>query len=114
MAIFCERNTLLSQIGIISLKGDRETMAVGAKDRIDVMLVKKYAMQKVDNPIIQTSMVDPEKMYEAMNDYAQMHLCMLNIQHKLKDTCISAISGSIQYTKSRNIRSKKQIQAALQ
>ncbi len=82
-------------------------MAIGARDRIDAMLVRKYAMQKVDNPIIQTSMVDPEKMYEAMNDYAQMHLSMLNIQQKLKSTCINAISGSIQYTKSRNIKLKK-------
>ncbi len=82
-------------------------MAIGARDRIDAMLVRKYAMQKVDNPIIQTSMVNPEKMYEAMNDYAQMHLSMLNIQQKLKSTCISAISGSIQYTKSRNIKLKK-------
>ena len=82
-------------------------MAIGARDRIDAMLVRKYAMQKVDNPIIQTSMVDPEKMYEAMNDYAQMHLRMLNIQQKLKETCINAISGSIKYTKSRNIKVKK-------
>jgi len=82
-------------------------MAVGARDRIDAMLVKKYAMQKVDNPIIQTSMVDPEKMYEAMNDYAQMHLSMLNIQQKLRETCISAISGSIQYTKTKSIKMKR-------
>ncbi len=82
-------------------------MAIGARDRIDAMLVKKYAMQKVDNPIIQTSMIDPNKMYEAMNDYAQMHLSMLNIQQKLKNTCISAIAGSIQYTKSRNLKSRR-------
>lgn len=82
-------------------------MAIGARDRIDAMLVKKYAMQKVDNPIVETSMIDPEKMYEAMNDYAQMHLCMLNIQQKLKSTCISAISGSIKYTKSRSLKSRR-------
>lgn len=82
-------------------------MAIGARDRIDAMLVKKYAMQKVDNPIVQTSMIDPEKMYEAMNDYAQMHLSMLNIQQKLKSTCISAISGSIQYTKTRSLKPRK-------
>lgn len=82
-------------------------MAVGARDVIDAMLVKKYAMQKVDNPIIQTSMVNPEKMYEAMNDFAQMHLSMLNIQQKLRGTCISAISGSIQYTKTRSLKSRR-------
>lgn len=84
-------------------------MAVGARDRIDAMLVKKYAMQKVDNPIVESSMIDPEKMFEAMNDYAQMHLCMLNIQQKLKSTCISAISGSIQYTKTRSLKSRRPV-----
>ena len=49
-------------------------MAIGARDRIDAMLVKKYAMQKVDNPTIQNIYDKSDKMYEAMNDYAQMHL----------------------------------------
>ena len=59
-------------------------MAIGARDRIDAMLVRKYAMQKVDNPIIQTSMVNPEKMYEAMNDYAQMTFKYVKYSAKTK------------------------------
>lgn len=81
-------------------------MAIGAKDRIDVLLVKKYATMKVDNPTIQSSMINPEKMYEAMNDYAQMHLAMINMQQALKDTCIKAISQNIHYRKSRNLKKK--------
>ena len=49
-------------------------MTIGAKDRIDILLVKKYATMKVDNPTVQVSMISPDKMYEAMNDYAQAHL----------------------------------------
>ncbi len=39
-----------------------------------------------------------------------MHRCIFvyfEYSTKLKSTCISAISGSIQYTKSRNIKMKK-------
>ena len=32
-------------------------MAIGAKDKIDVLLVKKYQGLKLDNPLIQTSIV---------------------------------------------------------
>lgn len=81
-------------------------MSIGAKDTIDVLLVKKYASMKVDNPSIQTSMINPDKMYEAMNDYAQMHLAMINMQSALRETCIKAISGTIQYRKSRNLKKK--------
>ncbi|MDO5437096.1 MAG: hypothetical protein Q4F80_02745 [bacterium] len=83
-------------------------MTIGAKDRIDVLLVKKYATMKVDNPTIQSSMINPEKMYEAMNDYAQMHLAMINMQQNLRETCIKAISQNIQYRKSRNLKKKVQ------
>ena len=44
-------------------------MAVGAQDRIDKLLVKKYAKEQVDNHDLgMSSMVDPEKMMVAMND----------------------------------------------
>ena len=81
-------------------------MAIGAHDAIDVLLVKKYASLKVDNPEIQSSMVNPDKMYEAMNDYAQMHMTMINMQHTLRDTCMKAISQNIQYFKSRNLKKR--------
>ena len=37
-------------------------MAIGAKDKIDALLVKKYQGLKVDNPVIQSSMIDPDKV----------------------------------------------------
>ncbi len=81
-------------------------MAIGAKDTIDVLLVRKYASMKVDNPIVQTSMVSPDKMYEAMNDYAQAQLAMINMQQSLKDICSKAIAQNIQYRRSRNLKKK--------
>ena len=44
-------------------------MSIGAEDYIDRMLVQKYQEEKVDNHDATESMVDPEKMMEAMDDY---------------------------------------------
>ncbi|MBE7706441.1 MAG: hypothetical protein E7Z91_04280 [Cyanobacteria bacterium SIG30] len=81
-------------------------MAIGAFDRLDVALVKKYNSLKVDNPIIGNSMVDPNKMYEAMNDYALMHRSMLDIQAKLRSTCKDAIAPGIQYHKTKQLKNR--------
>ncbi|GBF23239.1 hypothetical protein tpqmel_0643 [Candidatus Gastranaerophilus sp. (ex Termes propinquus)] len=78
-------------------------MAVGARDHLDLMLVKKYAGAKVDNPIVGNSMVEPEKMYDAMHDFARMNLNMLNLQKKLRSTCMKTVAAGIQYRKSREI-----------
>ena len=86
-------------------------MAIGAKDKIDALLVKKYQGLKVDNPVIQSSMIDPDKMLEAMNDYAMIHMNALDLQQQLKSTCIKAISLNIQYRKSKNIKMRKPAQA---
>ena len=86
-------------------------MAIGAKDKIDALLVKKYQGLKVDNPVIQSSMVDPNKMLEAMNDYAMVHMNALNLQQQLKSTCIKAISLNIQSRKSRNLKPARPAQA---
>ena len=73
--------------------------------------MKKYQGLKVDNPVIQSSMVDPNKMLEAMNDYAMVHMNALNLQQQLKSTCIKAISLNIQYRKSRNLKPARPAQA---
>ncbi len=61
-------------------------MGVGPKDRIDELLVRKYATEKVDNPTM-SKLVDSTKMLESMNDYATMHRNMLILNQKLKDAC---------------------------
>ena len=55
-------------------------MAVGARDYIDKLLVKKYADEKVDNHEAMESMINPDKMLEAMNDVAaiQRNMFMLS------------------------------------
>ena len=47
-------------------------MAIGPEDYIDQLLVKKYAEERVDNHDNMESMVDPQKMLGAMNDYSSM------------------------------------------
>lgn len=74
-------------------------MAIGPKDAIDTLLVKKYQSEKVDNPSM-TKLVDSQKMLETMNDYAMMHRNMLALNQKLKDAC-SAINAKTAMYKTR-------------
>lgn len=83
-------------------------MAVGAKDGLDRALVKKYAGAKVDNAIVQNSMIDPNKLMDTMNDYANAHMEAFRIQQALRDVCTKAITMNIQYTKMKSVKSKKE------
>ena len=71
-------------------------MAVGAKDRIDRELVKKYSKLKMDNPET-TKLVDSQKMLSAMNDYAMMQRQMMEMNSKLKGICNDVTSKSVVY-----------------
>ncbi|MBR1616682.1 hypothetical protein IJ670_00875 [bacterium] len=83
-------------------------MSVGAQDNLDKALVKKYQSLKVDNAIIESSMIDPNKILSTMNDYANAHMEAFRIQQTLRDLCIKATSMSIQYTKMKNVKSKRE------
>ncbi len=83
-------------------------MAVGAKDKLDKALVKKYQSLKMDNPVIQNSMIDPNKMMATMTDYANAHMEAFRIQQAVKDICQKAISMNIQYIKMKAPKSKKE------
>lgn len=71
-------------------------MAVGAKDKIDKELVKKYSKLKMDNPET-TKLVDSQKMLSAMNDYAMMQRSMIEMNSRLKDICNGVTSKSVVY-----------------
>ena len=71
-------------------------MAVGARDYIDKLLVKKYADEKVDN---HESMVDPNKMLEAMNDVAAIQRNMFMLSQKLYSACYAVNAKSARYQK---------------
>ncbi len=71
-------------------------MPVGARDKIDRELVRKYAKLKMDNPDT-TKLVDSKKMLDAMNDYAMMSRNMMEMNSKLKDICSSVTSKSVVY-----------------
>lgn len=76
-------------------------MAVGAEDYIDQLLVKKYAEEKVDNHENMESMVDPEKMMDAMNDYANMYRNMMNLKQRLNIACYAINARTARYTRTR-------------
>lgn len=71
-------------------------MAVGARDKIDRELVRKYASIKTDNPDT-TKLVDSQKMLSAMNDYASMQRSFIDMNSKLKDICSGVTCKSAVY-----------------
>lgn len=79
-------------------------MAIGADDYIDQLLVKKYAEEKVDNHDAMESMIDPQKMMEAMNDYASMHRNMMLLQQKLNVACYAINARTARYNRSLSRR----------
>ena len=74
-------------------------MAIGARDYIDQLLVKKYADEKVDNHEALESMVDPNKMLEAMNDVAMVQRNMFALSHRLENICYAINARSARYKK---------------
>ena len=78
-------------------------MAIGARDYIDKLLVKKYADEKVDNHDALTSMVDPKKMLDAMNDVAEVQRNMFMLSHKLCSTCYAINAKAARYQKHRAV-----------
>lgn len=71
-------------------------MSVGAKDRIDKLLVKKYADKVMNNLEGIDKMVDPEKMMEAMTDVAMVQRNMLALSNKLASIC-SQVNSKARY-----------------
>ena len=72
-------------------------MAIGARDYIDKLLVKKYADEKVDNHEAMVSMVDANKMLEAMNDVAEIQRNMFMLSQKLCSTCYAINAKAARY-----------------
>ena len=77
-------------------------MAVGARDYIDKLLVKKYADERVDNHDAMESMVSPEKMLETMNDIATIQRNMFMLSQKLNMVC-SAVNAKRARYKEREV-----------
>ena len=63
-------------------------MAVGPQDLLDQRLVMKYANVQVNNLqgiIHQSTMVEPEKMISAMNDYASESKTTFALSNKIQN-----------------------------
>lgn len=78
-------------------------MAIGAQDYIDQLLVKKYATEKVDNHSGVESMVRPEEMMKAMNDYSNVSRNMFALNNKLTAACYSINAASAKYRKAASL-----------
>ena len=75
-------------------------MGAGAEDYIDKMLVQKYQEEKVDNHDNMESMVDPNRMLEAMNDYASTLRNMMELRQRLNIACYAINARTARYQKS--------------
>lgn len=73
-------------------------MAVGARDYIDKLLVK-ICRRKVDNHEAMESMINPDKMLEAMNDVAAIQRNMFMLSQKLSSACYAINAKSARYQK---------------
>lgn len=72
-------------------------MAIGARDYIDQLLVKKYADEKVDNHDAMESMIDANKMLEVMNDVAMIQRNMFALSQRLQSTCYAINARTARY-----------------
>ena len=79
-------------------------MAIGARDYIDKLLVQKYSNEKVDNHEAMESMVDPQKMLEAMNDLAAVQRNMFALSRKLTSTCYAVNARAARYQDKSAVR----------
>lgn len=75
-------------------------MGIGAEDYIDKMLVQKYQEEKVDNHDTMESMVDPDKMMDAMSDYAETLRNMVALRQRLNIACYAINARTARYQKS--------------
>ncbi len=75
-------------------------MAVGPRDYIDQLLVKKYADEKVDNPEI-AKLVEPDKMLSAMGDFSDMRKNMMILNNKLNSVCAALNAKAAHYRGTR-------------
>lgn len=75
-------------------------MAVGPRDYIDQLLVKKYADEKVDNPEI-AKLVEPDKMLSAMGDFSDMRKNMMILNNKLNSVCAALNAKAAHYRETR-------------
>lgn len=87
-----------------NINGALKSMAVGAKDFIDKLLVEKYAQEKVDNHDDNAleSRVSASDMLEAMNSSANHYRNMLSINQRLAMVCYGVVAKSAKYITSEN------------
>ena len=75
-------------------------MAFRPKDKIDMMIVQKYASEKMDN-CTYTALVNPNEMMVAMRDYAEVQRNFMVLNNQLKNFCQTVSSKAAAYRASR-------------
>ena len=79
-------------------------MAIGARDKIDRMLVQKYQTEQVDNHEMEYNTIDAQEMMSVMNDYAAVQRNMVALSSRLKMVCYSVNANNAKYRSIRPLR----------
>ena len=75
-------------------------MAFRPKDQIDMMIIQKYASEKMDN-CTYTALINPNQMMGAMKDYAEVQRNCMILNNQLKSFCQAVSSKAAAYKASR-------------
>ena len=75
-------------------------MAFRPKDQIDMMIVQKYASEKMDN-CTYTALVNPNEMMVAMKDFAEVQRNFMILNNQIKDLCQNVNSKAAMYKASK-------------
>ena len=80
-------------------------MAVGAKDRIDKLLVQKYSDKQADNHDMQESVISADDVMRIMNYVSTNTMTQMKLSRRLSIACYAVNSMSANYKQSRRLAS---------
>ena len=86
---------------VYRLNSRGKVMAFRPKDQIDMMIVQKYASEKMDSCTYTGALINPNDMMCAMRDYAEVQRNFMVLNNKLKDLCHNVSSKAAAYKASR-------------
>lgn len=80
-------------------------MAIGAKDHIDRLLVKKYSDKQVDNHNVEESVISADDVMRIMNYVSTNTMTQIKLSRRLSIACYAVNAMSANYNKTQCLAS---------
>lgn len=80
-------------------------MAIGAKDHIDRLLVKKYSDKQVDNHNVEESVISADDVMRIMNYVSTNTMTQIKLSRRLSIACYAVNAMSANYNKTQRLAS---------